>query len=71
MEASISNTWIYPMGKRRKKFLEDEIEEMKKDRWIESEKAQKDLGEDIYLLWIEKWAKQFRIAWEKKYGPVS
>lgn len=72
MESEINNpNWIYPVEKRRKKFFEDEMEEMKKDKWIESEKVHYDLGEQAYLNWIKKWASRFRIIWESKYGSVK
>jgi hypothetical protein len=66
-----SADWIYPIYKRRKQFFIDEIEEMKKDKWIESEKANMDLGENIYQAWIDKWAIQFRETWENKFGKTD
>lgn len=38
----------------------EEIHQMQKHRWIESERAQKDLGEEAYLDWIKKYAAGFR-----------
>jgi len=72
MESKLNTeNWIFPIYKRRKQFLLDEIEEMLKDKWIESEKANMDLGEEQYQIWIQKWAIKFRENWENKFGPVE
>lgn len=59
-----------PLEKRHQ-FMLDQIEEMKKYKWIESEKAHHDMGETAYFEWIHKWAKEFRAQWEKAHGPVD
>ncbi len=41
-------------------FLKAEIEEMKKHKWIESEKAGRDLGRSAIQDWIKKYAVIFR-----------
>jgi len=42
------------------KFMEVQIEEIMKYKWIESEKAGRDLGNDCCIEWIKKFAKAFR-----------
>lgn len=44
-------------------YAEAQCEEMQKHRWIESEKAGRDLGESAYLDWVRKYAKVFREWW--------
>lgn len=41
-------------------FLKLQAEEMKKHKWIESEKVGHDLGNNAIRDWITKYAKQFR-----------
>ena len=55
---------IYPMNLRSS--ADAQIEEMKKHRWIESEKAGRDLGEAAYLDWIKNHAKAFREWWNSR-----
>ncbi len=43
-----------------------QIQEILKHKWIESEKAGKDLGNQAILDWIHKYAANFRDYWEKK-----
>lgn len=52
---------ICPMDLRT--YAEAQCEEMRKHRWIESEKAGRDLGESVYLDWVKKHAKNFRDWW--------
>ena len=40
-------------------------------KWIQSEKAHKDLGEDSLIEWVQKYAAKFREEWESKYGKVE
>jgi hypothetical protein len=56
---------------KRHKFLLDQVEEMKKYKWIVSEQAAKDMGEPALMEWIARFAKEFREAWEKENGPVD
>jgi len=51
-------------------FLIDEVEEMKKHAWIESEKAGHDVGAEAMRDWVTKYAAQFREDWEKAHGKV-
>ena len=39
-------------------------------KWIQSEKARRDLGPDALMDWVEKYAAQFRKEWEAKHGKV-
>ncbi len=49
-------------------FMKAQVEEIKKYKWIESEKAGKDIGQVAIKDWISKYAPVFREEWEKKYG---
>ncbi len=40
-------------------------EEMQRHKWIESEKAGRDLGEQACIDWVEKHAARFRQQWEQ------
>lgn len=54
-----------------KEFCALQIEEIEKHRWIESEKARKDLTGIAEKDWIKKYAKKFREEIEAKYGPLE
>jgi len=41
----------------------NQMEEMHKHRWIESEKARKDAGDAAFLDWVTKYAGLFRKHW--------
>ena len=56
---------------RFKQFLMDQMTEVDKHKWIESEKARTDLGQPCILDWIQKYAAKFREEWEKKNGPLG
>lgn len=56
---------------KRRQFMLDQVEEMKKHKWIVSEQAHRDMGEAAFFEWIAKFAKDFRTAWEKEHGPVD
>lgn len=43
-----------------KEFLDNEREEIERHKWIESEKAGRDLGYDAIVDWIRKYAKTYR-----------
>lgn len=49
-------------------FMIDEVEEMKKHAWIESEKAGRDVGTSAMREWVSKYAAQFRENWEKTHN---
>lgn len=46
-----------------KQFLSDECSEMRKYKWIESEKAGYDLGNEAIQDWIKKYAASYRNWW--------
>lgn len=46
-----------------RQFLADQLKEMEKHKWIESEKAHKDLGDVVILEWIEMYAESYRNHW--------
>lgn len=56
-----------------KHFLDKQIDEINRSKWIESEKARRDLGKDstghesstFYINWIKDHAAEFREAWDK------
>ena len=54
-----------------KEFLKAEIEEMLKYKYIESEKACCDIGDNALIDWICKYAIKFREEWEKIHGKVD
>lgn len=47
--------------------MEDQVKEMEIHKWIESEKANQDLGEEALKDWIKKHAEEYRKKWEKEY----
>lgn len=53
-----------------KEFMRLECEEMKKHKWIESEKNNKDIGKIAYVNWINKYAKLYREYIESQFGPI-
>lgn len=59
--------------KRHAKMLQMQREEMLKYKWIESQKAHKDLGKEIALEWIEKHAAKWRQWYDENYelDPVD
>jgi hypothetical protein len=59
------------MGEEEKKMtqsdiLRKELEEILKHKWIESEKAGYDLGDQAVWDWVQKYAHEFREYWQKK-----
>lgn len=48
------------MDKEFKKFLNKEIQEMLRHKWIESERAGRDLGQEAIQDWIKRFGKSFR-----------
>ena len=55
---------------RCRKFMEEQAHQMEIHKWIESEKAKRDLGDLAMLEWVSKFAAIFRREWEAKYGPI-
>lgn len=52
------------MDKQFKKFINKQIQEIRKFKWIESEKAKRDLGESAVEKWVGLYAKNFRGKYE-------
>ena len=48
-----------------------QIEETQKYKWILSEKAGRDLGEEAVADWVDKHAAAFREYWEKKFRDMN
>lgn len=44
-----------------------QLEEIRKHKWIESEKAGHDLGQECCLEWIKLYAAKFRSWWESTH----
>lgn len=55
----------------RYKFLCDQVEEMKRHAWIESEKAGHDVGKEAMRDWVNKYADTYREEWQKKNGKLE
>lgn len=53
--------------KEFEEFSEAQRREIQKHRWIESEKAGKDVGQKATVDWINQHAEEFRDWWERKY----
>lgn len=54
-------------NEKMKKYMADQIKEMEIHKWIESEAAGHDLGEDALKDWILKHAVGFRKHWEEEH----
>lgn len=54
-------------SKKMKQYMSDQIKEMEVHKWIESEKANRDLGEEALRDWITKHAQEFRDKWEEEH----
>lgn len=50
-----------------KECMMAQIEEIQKHKWIESEKAGHDLGEEAVKDWVKKHAKEWRDNWNKEH----
>ncbi|MFP4173442.1 MAG: hypothetical protein ACLFV4_11085 [Candidatus Hydrogenedentota bacterium] len=55
----------------QRRVLERQKKEMEKHRWIESEKAQCDLGSKAYIDWITNYAAQWRSWYEREVEGVE
>jgi hypothetical protein len=55
---------------KTKQFLQDQIKEIEKYKYLCSEKAGRDLGQECVFIWIEKYAAQYRKQWEEKHGKI-
>ncbi len=56
------------MASTFEEYMKAQVEEIQKYKWIESEKACCDLGDQAVENWIKKYAEVFRTQWEDKYG---
>jgi hypothetical protein len=58
---------------RQERMLTLQREEIMRYKWIESEKANCDLGKGVALEWIRKYAGQWRAWYEGEYedGPID
>lgn len=52
-------------------FIQDEIHEIKKHKWIESEKAHCDLGNEAIFDWVDNCSKDFEDNWMKKHFKIT
>lgn len=50
-----------------KQYMSDQIKEMEIHKWIESERANRDLGEEALRDWIKNHAEEFRKKWEEEH----
>jgi hypothetical protein len=53
-----------------KTFLINQKLEIEKYKWIESQKANRDLGEEAVAEWVKKNAKQYRKEYEEVYNEL-
>jgi len=53
---------------QHQKMMELQRAEILRHKWIESEKAERDLGRDAALDWIGKYAAQWREWYEREFG---
>jgi len=51
---------------RLKRDLREQIKEIEKYKWIESEKAGRDLGDQAIIEWVQKHAAQWRMCREEQ-----
>ncbi len=56
---------------RQVSMLELERQEIMRHKWIESEKARRDLGNDAVLDWIQKHAARWREWYERENEPTN
>jgi hypothetical protein len=54
-----------------KRYLETQNSEIQRHKWIESEKAGKDLGVDAVIDWIKKYADAFSEEYYNNNQPES
>ena len=54
--------------KKHKKFMHDQLEEIKKVKNQEDKKAGKDLGDNFIHKWIKEESARFRKKWEKDHS---
>lgn len=52
-------------------YTNAQLDEIRKHKWIESERAGRDLGQECCLEWIRLYAADFRKWWEKTHPKKS
>ena len=52
-------------------YTRRQIEEIQRHKWIESEKAGRDLGNQAVCEWIDNDAAEFREYWEKRRRELN
>ena len=55
---------------RQREYLEKQREEILRHKWIESEKARRDLGAQAILDWIGNYAASWRARYEEENGDL-
>lgn len=51
-----------------RKYLHDQVHEIELQKWLESEKAGHDLGEDFVKEWVKTNSKAYREKWEREHN---
>jgi hypothetical protein len=54
-----------------KEYVRLQVHEIEKHKWIESEKARRDLTGIAEFDWISKYAQVFREEVEREFGPIT
>jgi hypothetical protein len=53
-------------------FLQEQSEEIKRHKWIESEKNHCDMGNLVCIQWVDQYAKEFKKNWvSKNFGIIE
>lgn len=55
------------MSFNHQEYMQCQVEEINKYKWIESERCGKDLGDSAVKSWILKYSKAFRENWIKSH----
>lgn len=56
---------------RQREYLAKQREEIQRHKWIESEKARRDLGAQAVMDWIRNYAESWRSWYEQEHGETS
>jgi hypothetical protein len=48
-------------------FIQDQIKEIELQKWLASERAGQDLGNEFCIYWCDHFAKDFKIKWLKSH----
>jgi len=52
-------------------FIHDEVEEIKKHKWIESERVHRDLGSEACFDWINHFVDDFKKDWVLNHFDIE